>query len=346
MKTVKLGGTGLTVSEIGFGGIPIIPLNIEDGAAVVRHCYEKGITFFDTANVYRDSEKKVGQALCDVRDKVVIATKTLRRDAETAATHIRLSLENLRTDRIDIYQLHNVSNEDTLGQVLAPGGAYGAAKKAKEEGVVRFIGFSSHNVQFAARVCRRGLFSTVQVPFNFIETEAAEELLGVAAEMGMGVIGMKPLGGGLLQRADLCFKFLQRYPGIVPIPGVISKEEMDEIVSLYRSREPLTEADLADMERIRADLGTRFCHRCGYCLPCEKRVRIPEALGFKSILKRFQGETALNFSRDAVKSAENCDQCGACIERCPYELPIPEMLEENLALFREALKRSTPTAAG
>jgi len=346
MKTVTLGGTGLTVSEIGFGGIPVIPLSIEDGAAVVRHCYDLGITFFDTANVYRDSEKKVGRALCDVRDKVVIATKTLRRDAETAATHIRLSLENLKTDRIDIYQLHNVSNEDTLGQVLAPGGAYGAAKKAKEEGAIRFIGFSSHNVKFAADVCRRGLFSTVQVPFNFIETEAADVLLGVAAEMGMGVIGMKPLGGGLLQRADLCFKFLQRYPGIVPIPGVIAKEEMDEIVSLYRSRKPLTEADLADMEKIRADLGTRFCHRCGYCLPCEKGVRIPEALGFKSILKRFQGETALNFSRDALKSAENCDQCGACIERCPYELPIPEMLDENLALFGEALKRSTPTAAG
>jgi len=346
MKAVKLGGTGLIVSEIGFGGIPIIPLSVEDGAAVVRHCYDLGITFFDTANVYRDSEKKVGQALCDVRDKVVIATKTLRRDAQTAATHIRQSLDNLRTDRIDIYQLHNVSNEDTLGQVLAPGGAYGAAKKAKEEGVVRFIGFSSHNVKFAAGVCRRGLFSTVQVPFNFIETEAVDELFGVAREMGMGVIGMKPLGGGLLQRADLCFKFLQRYPGIVPIPGVISKAEMDEIVSLVRSREPLTEADLTDMEKIRADLGTRFCHRCGYCLPCERGVRIPEALGFKSILKRFQGETALNFSRDAVKSAENCDQCGACIERCPYELPIPEMLEENLALFRETLKRSTPTAAG
>jgi predicted aldo/keto reductase-like oxidoreductase len=345
MKTVKLGDTGLTVSEIGFGGIPIIPLSVEDGAAVVRHCYEKGVTFFDTANAYRDSEKKIGQALGDVREKIVIATKTLKRDAEGAAQHIRQSLQNLGTDRIDIYQLHHVSSEDTLGQVLASGGAYGAAKKAREEGAVRLIGFTSHNVKFAARVCRTGLFATVQVPFNFIETEAAQELFGVAAEMGMGVIGMKPLGGGLLQRADLCFKFLQRYPGIVPIPGVVSKAEMDEIVSLYRSRRPLTEADLADMEKIRADLGTRFCHRCGYCLPCEKGVRIPEALGFKSILKRFQGETALNFSRDAVKSAENCDQCGACIERCPYELPIPEMLDENLALFREAVRRNTPAAS-
>ena len=340
MKYVKLGRTGLTVSEIGFGGIPIIPLTVDDGAAVVRHGYDLGITFFDTANVYRDSEKKIGQALCGVREKIVIATKTLRRDAENAARHIRLSLENLRTDYIDIYQLHNVSNDETLAQVLASGGAYEAAKSARDEGKIRFLGFSSHNIKFAVRVCRRGLFSTVQVPFNFIETEAAEELFGVAEEMNMGVIGMKPLGGGLLQRADLCFKFLQRYPGIVPIPGVVSKAEMDEIVSLYRTRPLLTEADLADMEKIRADLGTRFCHRCGYCLPCEKGVRIPEALGFKSILKRFQGETALNFARDAVKSAEQCDACGLCIERCPYELPVPEMLEESLALYRSAMKQS------
>ena len=346
MKKVKLGSTELIVSEVGFGGIPIIPLTIEEGADVVRHCYDLGITFFDTANVYRDSEKKIGQALIGLRDKVVIATKTLRRDAESVGRHIRQSLENLKTDRIDIYQLHNVSNEDTLGQILTPGGAYEAAKKAQMEGAVRFIGFSSHNVKFAAGMCRTGLFSTVQIPFNFIETEATEELFGVATEMGMGVIGMKPLGGGLLQRPDLCMKFLQQYPSVVPIPGVISKAEMDEIVALYRKRLRLTKADRADMEKIRADLGTRFCHRCGYCLPCEKGVRIPEALSFKSILKRFQGDMALNFSRDAINTAENCDQCGACIERCPYELPIPEMLDENLVLFREALRHKTPDSAG
>jgi len=346
MKKVKLGSTGLIVSEVGFGGIPIIPLTIEKGADVVRHCYDLGITFFDTANVYRDSEKKIGKALSGLRDKVVIATKTLRRDAEGARKHILQSLENLKTDRIDIYQLHNVSNEDTLGQVLAPGGAYEAAKKAQMEGAVRFIGFSSHNVKFAAGMCRTGLFSTVQIPFNFIETEAAEELFGVAAEMGMGIIGMKPLGGGLLQRPDLCMKYLQQYSGVVPIPGVISTAEMDEIVALYRKRQRLTKADRADMEKIRADLGTRFCHRCGYCLPCEKGVRIPEALSFKSILKRFQGDMALNFSREAINTAENCDQCGACIERCPYELPIPEMLDENLVLFREALRHKTPDSAG
>lgn len=340
MKKVKLGRTGLIVSEIGFGGIPIVPLPLEHGVEVVRHGYDLGITFFDTANAYGDSEKKIGQALSDVRDRVVIATKTLRRDAETAEKHIRQSLESLQTDRIDIYQMHNVSNDATLDQILAPDGAYRAAEKARRDGTVRFIGFSSHNVKFAAGVCRMGLFSTVQIPFNFIETEAAEELFGVADEMGMGVIGMKPLGGGLLQRPDLCMKFLQQYPQVVPNPGVISKEEMDEIVALYQKRRKLTRLDRADMDKIRADLGTRFCHRCGYCLPCEKGVRIPEALGFKSILKRFQGDFALRFSRDAVLSAEKCDQCGACIEQCPYELPIPDMLSENLVLYRGALRHS------
>jgi predicted aldo/keto reductase-like oxidoreductase len=345
MKTVKLGNTGLTVSELGFGGIPIVPLAFEEGADVVRHCYDQGITFFDTANVYRDSEKKIGYALGGVREKIIIATKTLKRDAASAAGHIRQSLENLKTDRIDIYQLHNVSNEKTLEQVLAPGGAYEAADRARKEGKIRVIGFSSHNVNFAVGVCRKGLFSTVQIPFNFIETEAADELFGVAGEMGMGVIGMKPMGGGLLQRADLCFKFLQRYPGLVPIPGVASKAEMDEILALYRTRRTLTKADRADMEKIRSDLGTRFCHRCGYCLPCEKGVRIPEVLGFKSIVKRFHADFAVNFSGDALKSAEKCDRCGTCIEQCPYELPIPEMLDENRVLFREALKQREKNAS-
>ena len=334
MKTVKLGGTGLIVSEIGFGGIPIIPLSVEDGAAVVRHCYDLGITFFDTANVYRDSEKKVGLALCDVRDKVVIATKTLRRDAQTAATHIRLSLENLRTDRIDICQLHNVSNDATLAQVLAPDGAYRAAEKARKDGTVRCIGFSSHNVKFAAGVCRRGLFSTVQIPFNFIETEAAEELFGVAREMGMGVIGMKPLGGGLLQRADLCFKFLQRYPGIVPIPGVISTAEMDEIVSLYRSRRPLTEADLADMEKIRAELGTRFCHRCGYCLPCPMNIHVISQIDiYRSRLVDLARKKELyKMARDrGAGVAADCIACGQCVEKCPFKLNVPELMKKIAA---------------
>ncbi len=339
MKTVRLGKTNLMVAELGFGGIPIIPLSVEEGAAVVRHCYDLGITFFDTANIYGDSEKKIGIALADVRGKIVLATKSLRRDAEGIAGHISSSLENLRTDRLDIYQLHNISNDDTVRQIFAPGGAYEAAEKAKREGKIRFISFSSHNVAIAIKMCRTGRFATVQIPFNFIETEPADELFQVARELDMGIIAMKPLGGGLLERADLCFKFLQQYPEVLPIAGVASREEMDEIATLYRAPQPLSEADRANMEKIRAELGKRFCHRCGYCLPCEQGVRIPEVMMFRSILKRMHHERAVNFSKDPLGTVESCTECGECIERCPYDLPIPEMLRENLALYQEALRR-------
>jgi uncharacterized protein len=339
MKTIVLGKTGLTVTELGFGGIPIIPLGMKEGAEVVRHCYDLGITFFDTANIYADSEKKIGLALADVRDRIVLATKSLRRDAEGVASHIEYSLSNMKTGYIDIFQFHNVSGEESMQQILAPGGAYEAAAKARKEGKVRFIGFSSHNVSIALKMCHTGLFSTVQIPFNFIETEPLAELFPLAGKLDMGIICMKPLGGGLLESPDLCFRFLQQYPKALPIPGVVSKQEMDEIVSFYRSPQPLSKDDLADIERIRKELGTRFCHRCGYCLPCEQGVRIPEVMSFKSILKRMHPEKAVNFSRAAVSTVDNCTDCGECSERCPYTLPIPEMLRESMVLFNEAQKQ-------
>jgi aryl-alcohol dehydrogenase-like predicted oxidoreductase len=199
------------VSELGFGGIPIIRLGTDEAVGVVRHCFDRGVTFFDTANVYGDSERKIGQALESVRDRVVIATKTLMRDAETAADHIIYSLENLRTDRIDLYQIHNIANDETFERVLAPGGAYEALARARDEGKIRFIGLSSHNIATAIRACRTGKFDTLQFPFNFIECDPADELFGIAREMDMGIIAMKPLGGGLLERADLCFRFLQQH---------------------------------------------------------------------------------------------------------------------------------------
>ena len=211
MKTVRLGKTNLMVSEVGFGGIPIIPLSLNEGAEVVRYCYDKSITFFDTANMYGDSEKKFGQALHAVRDKVVLATKTMNREAEGAASHLNYSLKNMQTDFIDIYQFHNVGSEAALDKILGPDGAYESVSRAREEGKVRFIGFSSHDIATAIKACRTGHFSTVQFPFNFIENAPDEELFQVARELDMGIIGMKPLGGGLLDRADLCFKFLQQY---------------------------------------------------------------------------------------------------------------------------------------
>jgi predicted aldo/keto reductase-like oxidoreductase len=338
MESIRLGKTELMVSALGFGGIPIVRLNFDDAVEVVRHCHDRGITFFDTANVYGDSEKKIGAALESVRPDIVLATKTLMRDADNAAEHVAYSLENLQTDFIDIYQVHNIANKETLDTVLAAGGAYEALAKAREDGNIRFIGFSSHNIPTAIEGCRTGKFDTLQFPFNFIESDPADELFKVADDIDMGIIAMKPLGGGLLERADLCFKFLQQHPHVIPIPGIQYKEEVDEIAALYDSPVPLTDADRTAMDEIRADLGTSFCHRCEYCQPCKNDVKVPGVLNFRSVIKRLMPAAAITMASAAMESAENCDECGECIEKCPYDLPIPDLLKENLSLYRDFLK--------
>jgi len=339
MRKVRLGKTDLMVSEIGFGGIPIIPLSFEAAVKVVSHGFDRGITFFDTANMYGDSEKKIGQALEPVRDSVLLATKTLKRDGEGAAKHISYSLDNLRTDHIDIYQLHSLSDEKALEKVLASGGAYGAVREAQREGKIRFIGFSSHDIATSLKACRTGHFSTIQFPFNFIESDPADELFKVAREQDMGIIAMKPLGGGLLDRADLCFKFLQQNPDVVPIPGFSSIEEVDEIIALYLSPKPLTGDDHREIEKIRSELGKTFCHRCGYCVPCEQGVKIPEVMSFRSNSKRLAPAIVILMGKDPMESAENCNECGECLEKCPYKLPIPEVLQENLGAYKEFVAR-------
>jgi len=335
MKKIRLGATTLEISEIGFGGIPIIPLPREEAVSVVKHCFDLGITFFDTANMYPTSEEKLGVALKSVRNEVIIATKTAQRDAKGATDHLDLSLKQLQTDWIDVYQLHNVSNEEALNQVLAPQGAYEAVSKARDAGKIRFIGISSHSIATATEALKTGLFQTLQFPFNFIESDPADKLFPLASQNQMGIIGMKPLGGGILERADLCFRFLQQHRYVVPIPGIRAKKEADEIIELYRNVEPLSEADLKDIENIRSALGEKFCHRCEYCMPCEQGVQISSVLMFQAAAKRLSREGVKGWIGKAMQSVEQCIECGECEQKCPYHLPISDLLKENLALFNQ-----------
>ena len=338
MKTVRLGKTELMVSEVGLGGIPIIPLTQAEAVSVIRHCYELGIRFYDSANNYRDSEEKMGAALEHLRDEVIIATKTAIRNAKEASAHIALSLQRLRTDRIDIYQLHNISNEETLEQVLAPGGAYEALDKARAEGKISHIGFSSHSIPIAMKTLNTGLFQTFQFPFNFIEKDPADALFPLARKLDVGLIGMKPLGGGLLERADLCFGFLRQHPDVVPIPGMRSKQEADEIVGFYHAPAALTQTDLEEMDAIRAALGDKFCHRCQYCMPCEQGVQIPAVLIFKGFAKRFSPQVATGWMAEAMQSVEGCIECGECEEKCPQRIPI----QQHLAQVAKEFERKRP----
>ncbi len=327
MQTVKLGKTGLAVTQVGFGGIPIISVPPEQAVAIVRHSFDLGVRFFDTANMYTTSEEKIGTALKAVRQQVVLATKTTDRTAAGAAEHIALSLKQLQTDWIDLYQLHNVSNPETLDQVLGPDGAYAAAEKARQAGKIRHIGLSSHNIEIAIAAVKTGLFETIQFPFNFIEDEPLKELFPLARQKAMGIIAMKPLGGGLLGKARLCFGFLQQHPHVVPIPGIRIKTEVDEIAALYHRPEPLAAADRKAMQKIRSDLGDKFCHRCEYCMPCEQGVAISNVLMFPAAAKRLAPNVVRSWLKGAIQSVDNCIACQECEAKCPYALPIPELLK-------------------
>jgi predicted aldo/keto reductase-like oxidoreductase len=320
---------------MGLGGIPITRLAFKDAVHLIRYAFDQGINFFDTAYLYGDSEEKMGAALEKVRHQVILATKTLLRDAEGASRQLEKSLKRLRTDYIDIYQLHNVSNQEALDRLMAPGGAYDALTKAREEGKIRHLGLTAHNVDMAAKACQLGEFATVQIPFNFIEQDPVEKLFPVARDKDMGIIAMKPLGGGLLSRPDLCFRFLRQYEKVVPIPGVESREELDENLQHYRSPQRLSKEDLAALDAIRRETGSSFCHRCEYCQPCPEGVEIWRVLLFRAQARRFPPEMAISMSRDPMDKAENCVQCGECEEKCPYGLPIPQLVFESLAYFRE-----------
>jgi len=337
---IRLGKTNMMVSRLGFGGIPIQRVAEKKAISVVKRCLEHGITFIDTANAYTTSEERIGKAILGQRDKVILATKSTARNSEEINSHLQLSLKQLSVEHIDLYQFHNVSDFNTLEAILEPGGPIDFVEKAKSEGKIRHIGISSHQIDVAKEAVRSDRFETILFPFNFITCEAADELLPLARKHDVGFIAMKPLAGGMLDNIGIAFKFLFQFPDIVVIPGIEKIKEIDEIVDLIRGPLTITETEWEEIKRLRLELGTKFCRRCDYCQPCTTEIPISSAIGFRSIMKRlppqrlFSGRFA-----DVMEKAANCIECGECEERCPYQLPIREILKEQVALYRhEKLK--------
>ncbi|HMK65159.1 MAG TPA: aldo/keto reductase, partial [Thermodesulfobacteriota bacterium] len=323
----------LIVSELGFGGIPIIRLDMDSAVAVLRRAYESGITLYDTANMYLDSEKKIGKALGEVRDKVFLATKTICRDAAGANEHLENSLRRLGTDYIDIYQFHQIAQEKDWDLVTGPGGALEAVARAQRDGKIRYIGVSSHNLAMAVKLVRSGLFSTIQFPFNFIEDAAKDEMHVLAREQGMGILAMKPFAGGMIDNAKIAFKFLRQHPDVIALPGFDSVEQVEEVVSFYEQINTVTDEDREVMEGYRRDLGKQFCRRCEYCQPCPQGVMITSAMTYKVVASRMSPRIAVKFAENIMKSVTLCTECRECVDRCPYELPIPDILKAHYDLF-------------
>jgi predicted aldo/keto reductase-like oxidoreductase len=338
MKTVRLGRTELRVSRIGFGGIPIQRLSEDEAIRVVQHSLDLGVTFIDTANGYTTSEERIGKAIAGRRDEVIIATKTGARDGATAREHLELSLARLDTDAIDIWQLHGVSDFETYEHVLGPGGTLETAREAQQSGEIRHIGITSHSLDVALEAVASGLFETIQFPFNFVTNEAIEQLLPLAKEHDVGFIAMKPIGGGMLEDANLAIKWLLQFETVVPDPGIEKTEEIEQIVDVVSGSWELTHQDRQAIEAIREEVGTRFCRRCQYCMPCPQGVRISTMMVVPSLIKRLPPATLKSdWIMGAVQTAEACIECGECEAKCPYHLPIREMIAENIASYEAAV---------
>ena len=333
MHKIGLGRTGLSVSAVGFGGIPIQRLSEQKAIEVVGRCLDLGVTFLDTANGYTTSEERIGKAIAGRREGLVLATKTQARDAEGAAQHLALSLERLGVKTIDLYQFHCVSSDEDYEKVIARGGPLDFVREARASGQLDHIGLTSHSLEIALRAVRSGHFETIMFPFNFIANEAAQELIPLALERDAGFIAMKPLAGGALDNANLAFKYLRQFPQILPIPGVERADEMEEIVAIMEGSAELTSEEQAAMERMRSELGNRFCRRCGYCEPCSNGVATQALMILDSMIKRFPAAVVSANYAQVVEDAESCTACGECEEKCPYGLPIREMIQEHVDLY-------------
>ena len=328
-----LGKTGLKISRMGFGGIPIQRTDAESTVDLMRWLSDRGVNYIDTARGYTVSEEYLGQALEGIREKFVIATKSMARTKEAMAADIDISLKNLRTDYIDLYQIHNATPAD-VEKVIAPGGALEALQEAKAAGKIGHIGITAHSAKTFELALEMDWVETIMFPYNIVETQG-EELIAKCAEKNIGFIAMKPLAGGAIEDATLALRFLCANENVtVVIPGMAEIKEAEQNLAAVENTAPLTQGELASMDAVRKDLGTHFCRRCNYCAPCTAGISIPAVFLMEGYLSRYGlADWAKMRYAGMEKTASDCIECGVCETRCPYQLPIREMMKSVAQKF-------------
>ena len=335
MQYVTLGKTGLKVSKIGLGGIPIQKSDVGEVKALFQALMEKGVNYVDTARGYTVSEKLIGEALEGNRDKFVLATKSMARTREAMAKDIEISLNNLKTDSIDLYQVHNPSMEN-LEQVLAEGGALEALLEAKAEGKIKHLGLTAHSLQVFERALSLDWVETIMFPYNIVESQG-EALMKRCSETNVAFIDMKPLAGGAIEDAALALRYICANPDVtIVIPGMYSIDEVEQNLAAVEDVSPLTPEEHAKAEQIRKELGTNFCRRCNYCQPCTAGINISGVFLFAGYLQRYDlGSWGYDRYQSLPVKADACIECGVCESRCPYHLPIRDMLKKCVKDFKE-----------
>ncbi|MDE7312778.1 MAG: aldo/keto reductase [Eubacterium sp.] len=335
MQMVTLGKTGITVNKNGFGALPIQRISKENAVRLVQKAYNAGITYFDTARWYTDSEEKLGEAFDGMRENVFIATKTGADNAEAFWKDLETSLANLRTDYIDVYQFHNPPVCPKPGD---GSGLYEAMLEAKAQGKVRHIGITNHRLSVAQEAVASGLYETLQFPFSYLSGEKELDLVKKCEEAEMGFIAMKALSGGLITNSAAAYVFLAQYENVLPIWGVQREKELDEFIA-YISQPPAMTQELSDViAHDREELSGEFCRGCGYCMPCPAGIEIQTCARMSLLIRRSPSKAQLTKqAQEMMKKIEGCLHCNKCRGKCPYELDTPALLEKNYEDYKRIL---------
>ena len=333
MQKIRLGKTELMVTKTALGCLPLQRCSDEEAVRLIRAAYEGGINYFDTANNYTDSEKKLGLALSDVRDKLIISTKSAARDKAGVLAHIENSLRMLKTDYIDLFQFHQVTEVPDPNN---PNGAYAAALEAKERGWIRHIGVTSHRVDVAEECIASGYFETLQFPFSYISADRDLALADKCCEADMGFIAMKGLAGGMLTNTRACHAFMKQYDNVVPIWGMQRIEELQQWLEVAEEDPSMDEELAAFIKHERQELSGSFCRSCGYCLPCPAGIEIFNCARMNMLLRRSPWKQYYSPEwQEKMSRIENCIGCRHCSSHCPYQLDTPNLLKYMLKDYRE-----------
>jgi predicted aldo/keto reductase-like oxidoreductase len=334
-----LGKTHLEVSELAFGALQFAKIKEENAIALVRSAHAAGINLIDTAHAYPNSEELLGKALKGIRENVYIITKAIERDKAGFLDDLHESLRRLNTSYIDIFLFHGIS-KDSQFEEIRKAGIIDALIGEKRKGTVRHIGFSCHNPGAIDRFYEIDDFSVIMVPLNFITLEYVEKpILDKFKKNNIGILAMKPFGGGRLQDIRLCFKFLRQYPEIIPVAGIQTIDELNSNLIYVSESDVLKEEDKVKINRIKEELGDKFCRSCGYCMPCDIGIEITDINFINVYYKQFPEDDFWNMGLDEkVELARQCNQCGACVEKCPFELDVPGIIRSNIE-FYDSLKK-------
>lgn len=339
MKTVVLGTTGITSPQNAFGALPVQRDDFETAIKILRRAYEGGMTFFDTARAYSDSEEKMGLAFADVRSKINIATKTMAKTPDEMKAQLETSLKNLKTDYVDIYQFHCVD------QCYKPGdgtGMYETMEDFKRQGLIKHIGVTAHKIGIAEECVNSGLYETMQFPFSYLSSQREIDLVNLCKEKNVGFIAMKGLAGGLITNAKAAYTFMTQYDNVLPIWGVQRMSELEEWLSFMKDS-PVFDDDMRQfVEEDKKQFGTDFCRGCGYCMPCPQGILINNSARMSQMIRRAPTPAWTNdFWREAMAKIPNCTGCGACKKKCPYGLDIPNLLKKNYEDYQNILSGKT-----